>query len=250
LTAEEKLLLAKVEDLFRLCDKYSAPQFSAFLNEAEKAFIEKNVGVRMGYNSCFFGGYDEAMRTVFGVFPEWEESCVHSFPIKTIKIIKKYNKELSHRDYLGTVLSNGINRELVGDILVNDGEAYVFILADMADFVASGIDKVANVGVKTLVEEISDIEVPKPKFETINTVAASLRLDAVVAAMLRLSRKEASSLIIGEKVSINHLICQNVSHILKENDIISVRGSGRFEFSKVQGTTRSDRLHIMIKKYI
>lgn len=250
MTAEEKLLLAKTEDLFRLCDKYSVPQFSAFLNEAQKAFVEKNVGERMGYNCCFFGGYDEAMRTVFGVFPEWESSQFSSFPIKTIKIIKKYKKELSHRDYLGTVLSKGINREQVGDILVNDDGGYIFILSDIADFIASGIDKIANVGVKTSVEEFSDLKIPQPKFETINTVAASLRLDAVVAAMLRLSRKEVSSLIIGEKVSVNHLPCQNVSHILKENDIISVRGSGRFIFLNVQGTTRSDRLHIMIKKYI
>ena len=250
MTAEEKLLLAKTEDLFRLCDKYATPQFSAFLNEAEKAFIKKNIGERMGYNCCFFGGYNDAMRTVFGVFPEWESSELSSFPIKTIKIIKKYKKELSHRDFLGTVLSNGINRELVGDILVNDGDAYIFILSDIADFIASGIDKIANVGVKTSVEEISDLEIPEPKFETINTVVASLRLDAVVAAMLKISRKETSSLIIGEKVSINHLSCQNISHILKENDIISVRGSGRFIFLRVNGTTRSDRLHIMIKKYI
>lgn len=250
MTAEEKLLLKKTEDLFRLCDKYSAPQFSAFLNEAERAFIKTNVGERMGYNCCFFGGYNDAMRTVFGVFPEWESPELTSFPIKTIKVIKKYKKELSHRDFLGTVLSKGINREQVGDILVNDTDAYIFILSDIAEFIASEIDKIANVGVKTTVEEFSDVEIPEPQFETINTVAASLRLDAVVAAMLRLSRKEASSLIIGEKVSINHLPCRNVSHILKENDIISVRGSGRFIFLTVQGTTRSDRLHVMIKKYI
>lgn len=250
MTAEEKLLIAKTEDLFRLCDKHQKPQFSAFLNEAEKALLEKNVGDRIGYNCFYFGGYDNAMRTVFGVFPEWEESGVCSFPIKTIKITKKYKKELSHRDYLGTVLSKGINREQVGDILINDDEAFVFILSDIADFVASGIDKISNVGVKTLVEDFSLVEIPEPKFETINTVAASLRLDAVIAAMLRLSRKEASSLILGEKISVNHLPCQNVSHILKENDIISVRGSGRFVFCNVQGTTRSDRLHIIVKKYI
>ncbi len=250
MTSEEKLLTAKTEDLFRLCDKYAKPQFSAFLNEAERAYIEKNVGMRAGYNCSFFGGYNNAMRTVFAVFPDWQEAENNSFPIKTIKILKKYKKELTHRDYLGTVLSKGINREQVGDILVNDDTAYIFIMSDIADFVASGIDKIANVGVKVLIEDFEDITIPEPKFQTINTVAASLRLDAVVAAMLRLSRKEASSLILGEKISINHLPCQNVSHILKENDIISVRGSGRFVFLKVEGSTRSDRLHIIVKKFI
>lgn len=250
MNSEEKLMTAKTEDLFRLCDKYSYPQFSSFLNEAQQALIRKNIGDRVGYNCCYFGGYDDAMRTVFGVFPEWEEIAVDKFPIKTIKITKKYKKELSHRDYLGTVLSKGIKREQVGDILVGENGADILILSDIADYVASDIDKIANVGVKAVVGDISSVVAYEPKFETINTVAASLRLDALIAAMLKISRKEASSLIIGEKVSVNHLPCGNVSHIVKENDIISVRGSGRFVFVRVYGTTRSDRLHIEIKKYI
>ncbi len=250
MTSLENLLLKKTEDLYRLCDKHQKPQFSAFLNEAEKALLMSNIGERVGYNSCFFGGYDDAMRTVFGVFPEWEEIDTDSFPLKTIKVIKKYKKELTHRDYLGTVLSKGINREQVGDILVNDDGAYIFILSDIIEYVASGFDKISNVGVKTSVEEISKIKIPEPKFETINTVCASLRLDAVVSAMLKSSRKEAASLILGEKISVNHLPICNVSHMLKENDIISVRGSGRFIFVRVDGTTRSDRLHIIVKKYI
>ena len=250
MTSEEKLIVAKTEDLYRLCDKHVKQQFSVFLNEAEQAFIKNNNGERIGYNSCFFGGYPESMRKVFGVFPECQEPDTNDFPIKTIKIEKKYNKELSHRDYHGTVLSKGITREQVGDILIDEDTAYIFILSDIADFVASGIDKIANVGVRTSVEDFCKIKIPQPKFETINTVAASVRLDAVVASMLRISRKEASSLILGEKINVNHLPCQNVSHILKENDIISVRGSGRFVFVKIDGTTRSDRLHIIIKKFI
>ncbi len=250
MTFEEKLLIAKTNDLYKLCQKYQTPQFSTFLNEAQIALVKENAGAMPGFECKFFGGYENAMRTVFGVFPEWQGVETESFPIKAIKITKKYKKELSHRDYLGTVLSKGINREQVGDILVNGDACYIFILADIAEYIASGIDKIANVGVKAAVCEISDIEIPEPKFQIINTVAASLRLDAVVAAMLNVSRKEASSLVLGEKVSINHIPCNNTSHILKENDIISVRGSGRYIFCGTGGMTRSDRRHIIIKKFI
>ncbi len=250
MTFEDKLLIAKIQDLYKLCDKHQVPKFSTFLNETQQAVVRDNVGAMPGYECCFFGGYKDAMRTVFGVFPEWQGVENESFPIKVIKITKKYKKDLSHRDYLGTVLSKGINREQVGDILVNDDGAYIFILSDIAEYIASGIDKIANVGVKASVEEILDVEIPEPKFQIINTVAASLRLDAVIAAMLRLSRKEASSLILGEKINVNNIPCKNVSHIIKENDVLSVRGSGRFVFLNVDGTTRSDRLHIVIKKFI
>ena len=48
MTSEEKLLIAKTEDLYRLCDKQQKPQFSVFLNETERAYIEKNIGQRVG----------------------------------------------------------------------------------------------------------------------------------------------------------------------------------------------------------
>ena len=119
MTSEEKLLIAKCDDLFSQCDRYSDVRFSQFLNEAEQAVIIKNIGNRIGYNCCFYGGYDCAQRKIFTVFPEWSEPCNEEFPIKVLKIVKKFKKELSHRDYLGTVLSKGIDRNKVGDILID-----------------------------------------------------------------------------------------------------------------------------------
>ena len=92
MTAEGNLLIAKNRDLYRLCDKYQKPQFSTFLNEAEQVVIKDNVGTAMGYETCFYGGYRDAMRTVFGVFPEWQGVEKGSFPIKVIRIIKKYKR--------------------------------------------------------------------------------------------------------------------------------------------------------------
>ncbi len=250
MTNEEKLLIAKCEDLFARCDKYVSARFSQFLNEAEQAVIKNNIGNRVGYNCCFFGGYENAQRAIFAVFPEWEEPDNKQFPIKVLKITKKYKKELSHRDYLGTVLSKGIERLKVGDILIDGDDAYVFIISDIADYIAVSIDKIANVGVKITVEEVTDIEPPKPKFEIINTIAASVRLDAITAAALNVSRRVANELITGGKVSINHVETTDTSAFLKQGDTISVRGFGKFVFESIGMQTRSQRMHIEIKKYV
>jgi len=250
MNAEEKLLIAKTEDLFRLCDKNCTAQFSFFLNEAEIALLKKEIGARVGYNCHYFGGYKDARRCMLGVFPEWCEPEDKIFPIKVIKIKKTFSKELSHRDYLGSVMANGITREQVGDILVDDDVAYIFITADMADFVCSGLSKIGNTGVKATVEAVSEIVPPEQKFQIINTVCASQRLDAVVASMLKLSRKDAAALIIGGSVSVNHLQVSDTSRTLKIDDIISVKGHGRYIFHSIGGETRSQRIHITVKKYI
>lgn len=247
---EEKLLIAKTQDLFRLCDKHCTAQFSFFLNEAQIALIQKEIGAKLGYNCRYFGGYEEARRCMLGVFPEWCEPLDESFPIKAIKIKKSFSKELTHRDYLGSVMANGITREQVGDILVDDDIAYIFITEDMADFVCGGLSKIGNTGVKAVVSEAKDITPPEQKFQIINTVCASKRLDAVLASMLKLSRKEASGLIVGGAVSVNHLPVSDTSRSLKPEDIISVRGYGRYVFYSVGEETRSGRIHITVKKYI
>ena len=247
---DEKLLCAKTEDLFRMCDKRSEAQFSFFLNETEQAFLNREIGSRYGYNTAFFGGYEGAGRKVFGVFPEWTEAENGLFPISAVKIVNKYTKQLTHRDFLGSIMSNGITREQVGDIIVNDDTAYVFMINELAEYIAMNLKKIGNVGVKASLADLSEIKPPEQKFLTVSAVAASQRLDAVTAAMLKISRKEAHDLIVGGSVSVNHLQTENTSFILKENDVISVRGFGRYIFEAIGNRTGSQRLHITVKKYV
>ena len=201
-------------------------------------------------NSCFFGGYDNSQRKIFAVFPQWHDIDFALFPICVLKIVKTYDKQLSHRDYLGTLLSGGIDRSCIGDILVCDDGAYVYILSNISDYLCSNIDKISNVGVKMSIENALDIVPPEPKFEIINTVCASLRLDAVISAMLNISRNSSSSLIKSQKVSVNHIPNDDVNIKLKPDDIISVRGYGRFIFVETLGETKSKRIHIKLKKFI
>ena len=244
------MLIARIEDLFGLCDKYQTPRFSKFLDEAQQELVLRDAVCPAGYNTGFFGGYENSQRKVFGVFPEWMEFDEKQFPIEVMVIRKKYEKALTPRDYLGTVLSLGIDRSNVGDILVEKNCAYVYMLSDVCSYACDNIDKISNVGVNVKVESFTDIMPPEQKFETINAVCASERLDAVVSAMLKISRNNAAGLIRAEKVSVNHMPITRVDRILNPKDIISVRGFGRYIFEEAGAKTRSDRIHIVVKKYI
>lgn len=82
------------------------------------------------------------------------------------------------------------------------------------------------------------------------TVCASARLDAVVGAAAHLSRQEAARLINGGGVKLNFRELTDVSKTVKEGDMISVKGSGRFILSEVGNETRKGRIHIVLNKYI
>ena len=247
---DDKLLIARTLDLFDLCEKYASPRFSPFLDGGELAVIEDNVSFPYGYNVMLWGGYEGAERKIIGVFPDWSETDTALFPITALLIKNNGMRELSHRDYLGTVMSLGIDRSKMGDIVVNDdGSAYLFFTEDIADYVADNITKIANSGV-SVSKVLGVIEKISPKLKPMSLVCASLRADAVIAAALKESRQTASRLIGAGNVKINHRPITDGSKPLKEGDLISVRGYGRYILSGEGANTRKGRIHITVNKFI
>ncbi|MGN0182526.1 MAG: RNA-binding protein [Candidatus Ornithomonoglobus sp.] len=250
ITNDDKLLIARTEDLFSLCDKYCCARFSDFLDGAEQAVISDNLVFPYGYNTLLYGGFDDAEKKILGVFPEWMEPDKAEFPLTCLKIEGGFTRKLTHRDYLGTIMSLGIAPSRLGDIVVSDGFAYVFLHSDIADYVADNVHKIGNQGVKiTVLEDLSGIRVERA-YKTIGAICASERLDAVTAAAAGVSRSIASGLIEGGKVKVNHREITKTSEPVKEGDLLSIRGHGRFIVYKFGAETRSSRLHVTFKQYI
>ena len=251
MTDAYRLLAARTEDLFRLCEKYAEPRFSQFLDGGEAAYIEDNVVFPYGFNTMFFGGFHDSERRILGVFPEWIDAEEGLFPLSVLKISGGVTRGLTHRDYLGTILSLGIDRSKTGDIIIaEDGFAYAAVAEDISHYIADNIKKVGNQGVKiSVLDSAVGIE-PKRRFKPLGAVCASLRLDAVTGAVTGLSRSAASKLIAAEKVKINHRAASNPSKAVKEGDLLSVQGFGRFILDSADGKTRSGRIHISARKYI
>lgn len=247
---DKKLLTAKIEDLFELCGKYCEARFSDFLDGAEQSIINREVVFPYGCSVMIYGGFPDAEKKIIGVFPEWEEPDASAFPIVCIKAEGGYTRPLTHRDYLGSVLSLGISPSKLGDIVVSDGCAYIFLHSDIAEYVSGSLHKIGNQSVKlSLIPDPSSVKIER-KYLTIETVCASERLDALTAAAANISRSEAAKLIEGGKVKLNHLEIYKTSETVKEGDLLSVRGSGRFIVYRFGAKTRKKRLHVTLKKFI
>ena len=242
----DDIFIKKIRDVIRLSEKYHEPKFSKFLDEHEQATLMEE-GI---FDGVLFGGNEACERKVFGVFPDWIEPSYDEFPVLALRFTKKYEKELTHRHFLGTILSLGIERNKIGDIFPDEKGATVVVLSDIAEFVMENITKIAGCGVSIEVLNFDDIKIPEKRFELLDVVAASMRLDALIGAILKISRKDAKDLALSGNVSINHLEAKSENVKVFEGDLLSVRGFGRVEILEIGGKTRSDRIHVTVKKYI
>ena len=255
--AQNKQLIAKFFDMAERCERQCVPVFSKFLRAEELAVIApamKSSIYRTGFT--VFGGFDDSERCVAGFLPDYlsdpdKQTLCEYLPVVALKICGSGYRKLSHRDFLGAILSLGVNREAVGDIYVVDEKcAYIAVLDTVSQFIASELDAVGRD--KVCCEIISPALLPKKEqqFEQICDTVASLRLDAVAAAILGLSRDKAERLISSGEISVNHVEVTEKSFMLSEGALLSVHGRGRFLLSDTGELTKKGRIRITVKRYI
>ena len=198
-----------------------------------------------------WGGMENSERVIVRFGNPEDLAYDEDFPIRILLIEPKqakYAETLTHRDFLGAILNLGIERDMVGDILVQNNSAYCFVLEKVADVFCSDLDRVKHTAVSCkTVEEIPDNYLPKLKEE--NITVTSPRLDAILAKVYHLSRTDAKALFDMEKVTLNGQICHNPETILKENSKVSVRGYGKLEYHGEERTTKKGKTGITIWRY-
>ncbi len=238
---KEQLTVAKIADKIKKYEKSGEVCTTNFLDPAESIDAEPIV---RKYTNCFFGGYENAERKILIIGSDNTEIAKEYIEIITIES----NKLLSHREILGSLLGLGINRDVIGDILINGLRADVFILKEISKYVIQNLERIGKEKVKIYKNSYENLIEIKDSFKEIKTTVASLRLDAIISASTGVSREVSSKMIENEKVKLNHKVITNSSKQVKEGDKISVRGFGRIELSEILGETRKERIRVVIKK--
>lgn len=245
----DALLKARFQDAVRLCQAHNYPHFLGFLDERQQAYLQPFLHQGQDIMFSFYGGHADAERAVLGIFPPYMEPDEQEFPLETVGFSFRKGVSLSHRDFLGTLLSCGVKREKVGDILCGDGLAVAIVYEDIAPFLEGQITKVGGEGVAIT----RPYKGPLPAmhaYKEIRDTIASPRLDAAVKVAAGISREAAVRLILSGAVAVNHVPCQETSFSIKEGDLLSIRGQGRFRISVLGPETRKGRLFLTILKYI
>lgn len=252
---EETLLKKRFLDLKRTADNRTIPAFSDFLNSNELSLL---YGLQAEFpKETFrtFGGYEYAERQMAMFLPDaffYEESSPPSYPIALLKIrpvSKKFAEALNHRDFLGALMNLGIERNLLGDIAVKEQVAYVFCCERIAPYICDNLFRVKHTQIQVHRENTAEFHFT-PEFATISGSVASLRLDAVLAMVYKQSRSETAGKITAGFVFVNQKLIQNTSYSLKEQDVVSFRGFGKFLLDSIGGQSRKGRIYISVRKFL
>ena len=192
------------------------------------------------------GGYPSAERVMACFHPEGEEPA---FPIHCVHITwdGRYH-QAEHRSILGSVLGLGIERSMVGDICLAQDGAYLMAAEEMGGFIADNLSQAGKMPVQARVMDSIPMIAP-PEGKMFRDTVASLRLDAVLAAGLNMSRAEAAECILSGRVLMNHKPEMRLDAQLCEGGLLSIRGFGRLLVKAVGAPTRKGRIPILFESH-
>ena len=240
---ENSELLKRARDLAERCERSGTVCVSGFLSPAEQYELQ----TRLGYIPCglvFHGGGDNCERAAAFFLPDYmTEDMLDLNEYLCAMKLKAYFGQPGHRDYMGALLGMGIGREWLGDIQVEGDTAYVFCMKSVLRHLLS-IEKAGRYTVKASQVPLEEVPARKVETESLSFSVMSPRLDAVAAGLFHLSRTEAAKQIAAGNVSLNYGQCLKADCIVKEGDILSLKGKGKGSISGMGGTSWKGRLFV------
>ena len=253
---DDSLLLEKrILELAGRADASCTFAFTDFLGLFEQDIfrrIQNRLPRGVGY-TCF-GGAEGAERMMVRFGDVEELGYEIPFPIVMLHIVPrapKFAQKLSHRDALGALMHLGIEREMLGDIVLREEgqEIFVFAHEKIAPFIESELKSIRNTQVMVSVcEELPEGELYHT--QSVIVKAMSERLDGIIAKVYSLSREEASGYVARSLVFVEGRCITSPSYIPKANERISVRGLGRFLYEGYISDTKKGKLNLRVQKYV
>lgn len=242
---EDKNKVLNLYEKYKLAKEKDIPVFgNSFYPPNVWKWFEKN------FNSNSFkvesnGVFDDSERRMISFNNIYDIT----FPMKLLKIknTSKFNN-LTHKDFLGGILSLGIERNKIGDLLVNDDTCYVPIHEEIESFLICNIDKIGKATCK--VEILEQYEsLPQFNFKEEIILVSSLRVDGIVSKLANVSRAKAQMMVEQGRILIDYVKVRDKSYEVKEDERITIRGIGKFILGDTIGSSKSGRLKVSIKKY-
>lgn len=210
-----------------------------FLDEHDQEVIK---GV-MKYvpNISLSGGYFNAERKR-ALFYTQEEM------ITAYKIIPSYKDfELTHQNILGSLMGLNIERDTIGDIIPS--LQIFFVISELKEEIDRSFLTIGNVPIKLEEVDLNDIVYEKEYLE-LKTTVSSMRVDNVIAKMMKKSRNDALNHIKKEYVKVNHEVIIKGTKEIVDNDIISLRYYGRFQIIDCNQLSKKGKYIVLYRKFV
>lgn len=250
--SEYKLLVAKIIDKYNFSKNKIV--YTDFLNISEISIVKKILLEESISNYIIYGGKEETDRSIVIFYPEKlslemvEKNFEKIFNVIRIRLPNNISYE--HKDFLSGIMKLGIKREKFGDIIVTDFGADIITLSEISNILSEDLKTLTRFRKSEItVESINELTILETEYENLNIIVSSVRLDNFVSELAKCSRGDAEDLIKEGRVFINSINVFKDSKKINVNDIITIRGKGKFIFDGIEKETRSGRYLINMRKY-
>ena len=250
-TPEDRVLLAKLWDKIHSGMDRNIPASTRFLSPRELEMARYLFGEPEGLYS--FGGYPDAERKMLVYLPEYmEEEALYAEDSPCIALRASFYQAdtPTHRDFLGALMGCGIDRETVGDILVDKDSCDFFVTREIAPYVLQNFLSAGRAKLHLEQIALENIRLPLPEIKEVKDTLPSLRLDCVISSGFRIGRSLAAQYIAAGKAAIDGLPCEKADKSVCEGSAVTVRGLGKIKLAAVGGKTRKDRISVVIHRYV
>ena len=232
----------------RQVEEHYAPILSPFINP-HQVFILETLGNNRGVKTFSSTRYVHSEYARVILAPDYFTPTLEDFEMTLLEIeYPSKFQQLTHSKILGTVLNRlGIDRKLFGDILVTEDKAQIIVDRRFTTLFQDGIQKISKLPVSLVERPFSDRIESKDEYQEKEVLVSSLRLDAFLSSILKLSRSQAAALVEKKLVQVNYHIVEKSDYQVKLGDLISVRRFGRIVLLKENGQTKKDKKKLTVQ---
>lgn len=245
ISTENKEIARRVIDLCEIVSRTKSTECTDFYNPFEVKELTSLINTYDTIRFSLIGNEDSESKAIL-IYPEYMDEVNPADYVSLVKIDKK-DYEIAHKDVLGSLLSLGIKREKLGDIIINDEAIYFYIRNEILDYVLLNLEKIKNYGVELEVIDLATPIVREIDYEEKLVTCASARLDLVLSNVYNLSRSDAKNAIEAGLVKLNYKVTYKISETLEVGDMVSMRRRGRFIVGDYLGLSKKDKLKLIIK---
>lgn len=253
-TPEDTVLLAKVYDKITTGQRRNIPASTCFLTGREQVLV-RQLFQRTGVEEpLFFGGNESAERAVCLWLPDYldPEEYLNSedSPVAALRAAFSQYDAPGHRDFLGSLMGQGIKRETLGDLHVGDQACDFLVLREMVQYLLQNLFSAGRAHLTVTEIPLGELNIPQQQKKEISTTVSTLRLDSIVASGFQKGRGYAADCITSGRTEVNHMPVVKPDKLVSEGDVISVRGLGKIRVAEVRGNTKKGRIAVTLEKYL
>lgn len=249
---EERAFVDRASEWVERAAEWHEMRLTDFLDPRQAFILTTLVNRRNDVALRLEGGYPGAERCRAIIAPDYRPLDDEPAGIAVLAVTSADQEiaKLDHGDYLGAILGLGIKRDRIGDIHAGANGAHFLVAEEIADYLNIHLRQVHRVHVLTDILPLEQLAVVKPELEEMNFTVASLRLDGICSDVYRISRAKIVDPIRAGRCRVNWKAEEDPSKPLKEGDVVSIKGLGRFKLLEVDGMTKKGRIRVRAGKFI